>query len=274
MLLIFFSLLFVVFFGFIGILCLNYAIFVWENKKVNDLTDKIKPSNDIYNSSRKSAKNFTSLDLNSSLNSKKKRSIQAVNTMYERAVTTFQEQEIPSKFKQLLNTLKRITIRVIVGIKNLFLYLLSLVKPVSDVKTEVVPAEKEKEIDEVISKVSAINEDDKNKKEEVVQDVEYQPSTTEEVIKEEEDLATINFAATDSTKDKSQMTALERAESRILGKLKEDGLNDYKRWLELGNLYQKYEENKKATEIFALVLKHSDDPDIKKIATDKLVSLS
>jgi hypothetical protein len=44
--------------------------------------------------------------------------------------------------------------------------------------------------------------------------------------------------------------------------------------LELGNLYLKFEENEKAKEIFALVLRHSkEDPEIRETARNNLIGL-
>ena len=71
-----------------------------------------------------------------------------------------------------------------------------------------------------------------------------------------------------------QQQNFKRLEAKILAKLKEMGMNRYDIWLELGNLYLKFEENEKAKEIFALVLRHSkEDPEIRETARNNLIGL-
>jgi hypothetical protein len=65
----------------------------------------------------------------------------------------------------------------------------------------------------------------------------------------------------------------EKVENRILEKLKTSGLNNYDIWLELGELYVKYDEKEKATEVFALVLKHTTDEHQKEQARNFLIGL-
>lgn len=70
-----------------------------------------------------------------------------------------------------------------------------------------------------------------------------------------------------------EQSVLARIEKRLLAKLKEEGLNRYDIWLELGDVYDKYGEHDKAREVYALVLKHGSELD-KKRAVERLISLS
>ncbi len=65
----------------------------------------------------------------------------------------------------------------------------------------------------------------------------------------------------------------EKIENSILKKLQETGLNNYNTWLELANHYQKYQENEKAKEIYAMVLKHAQGKE-KEMAMNGLIALN
>lgn len=71
----------------------------------------------------------------------------------------------------------------------------------------------------------------------------------------------------------TELGLFEKLENRILRRLQKSGMNDYDIWLELGDLYVKYNEIKKAMEIYALVLKHSVNDTQKEKAMNKLIGL-
>ena len=286
--LIFISLVFTVLFAFLAILALNYAIYKWENQKVSDLTSQIKPTGTSSLSTGGSfAKNFSSVDLGSSL--QKSRAIQVAGNIYDRAIVNISNQEYPTWLTKVFEEINLFRRNAWKSISRLFKYLLALTKPVSSNHTtsfDTQDLQKEKkiqDIDQTIEKVNKINTtseqlpgsefesfiDEVVVVEEEIKDVDYRSPDE----KDPDSLATISFAGSGSKKSGTDMSLFEKLENRILEKLKTSGFNHYDIWLELGNLYEKYDEKEKAGEIYALVLKHSEGKE-KDMARDKLIGLS
>lgn len=86
----------------------------------------------------------------------------------------------------------------------------------------------------------------------------------------EKDTATIGIP---QAKSPAVTAAFEKMEARILDKLKLSGLNHYNVWIELGELYMKFDEKDKASEVFALVLKNTKDDREKEVARNHLIGL-
>jgi hypothetical protein len=85
--------------------------------------------------------------------------------------------------------------------------------------------------------------------------------------------ATIGTTGSASRKIEEDMTMFEKLEHRLIEKLKQSNMSDYDTWLELGDLYLKYGENKEAMEIYALVMKHSKQEEVVQIAKNRLIGL-
>ena len=98
---------------------------------------------------------------------------------------------------------------------------------------------------------------------------------SEEGINFEDDSesATLNFAANESNQNQKKQTLFKKMEDQILEELKEKGLNRYDIWLKLAQLYEKYGQQKKAVEVYAMILKHSKTEE-KIIARNKLIALA
>ena len=98
---------------------------------------------------------------------------------------------------------------------------------------------------------------------------------SEEGINFEDDSesATLNFAANESNQNQKKQTLFKKMEDQILEELKEKGLNRYDIWLKLAQLYEKYAQQKKAVEVYAMILKHSKTEE-KIIARNKLIALA
>jgi hypothetical protein len=98
---------------------------------------------------------------------------------------------------------------------------------------------------------------------------------SEEDINFEDDSesATLNFAANESNQNQKKQTLFKKMEDQILEELKEKGLNRYDIWLKLAQLYEKYGQQKKAVEVYAMILKHSKTEE-KIIARNKLIALT
>jgi tetratricopeptide (TPR) repeat protein len=284
---IFISFLFAVVFAFLALLALNYSIYKWENQKVSDLTSQIKPSGDTTLSTGGSfAKNFSSVDLGNTL--QKSRAIQVAGNIYDRAIVTISNQDYPTWLTKIFEEINLFRKNAWKSLSRLFGYLLSLTKPASREEVNnftaksTQHAKKMEDIGQTIEKVNKINtlpadQLDSDEVEfvseamvsEQIRDVDYKTPGADE----DDDLATISFAGSATKKSNSDMTVFEKLEARILEKLKTSGFNNYDIWLELGNLYEKYDEKEKAGEIYALVLKHSEGRE-KDLARDKLIGLS
>ncbi len=86
--------------------------------------------------------------------------------------------------------------------------------------------------------------------------------------------ATIGLVAKPTADPKSEEEGLFiKLENRLLEKLKQSGMSNYDLWLELGDLYHKYDDNKKAMEIYALVSKHSKDDKQRQFAINKQIGI-
>ncbi len=280
---VFLSLLLAIAFGFLAILTLNYTVYLWENKKVNDLTSKIRPRPDTFSQKSSFSENFSSLDLGSSLN--KNKALQVATDIYNRTVVSITKQEYPGWINKIIEEFNLFRKNAFAYIARFFKYLLTLTKPVDETKIEPEVIRSENDTTTNPAKAEYVDPSEalpvsNNKEyysdvpEKEVKDVDYQ--TPSQSVKKEEGFATIGFAASNSTgkkKSDKDMSVFEKLEARILEKLKTSGLNHYDIWLELGSLYEKYDEKEKAVEIYALILKHSEGRE-KDIARDKLIGLS
>ncbi|MEM1312436.1 MAG: hypothetical protein AAGF07_03155 [Patescibacteria group bacterium] len=274
--LIFISLVFVLIFTTIAILSLNYAIYTWENKKVSNLANQIKPAKTNLSSGGSFAKNFSSLDLGSSMN--KSKAIQAASNIYGRAMVSITNQDYPGWLNKFLEELKLFRKNAWKSTVRLFNYLLNLTKPVHAPEVEVQPTEKS---GEKIVQTNKIQESDSQDQESVkvdkeaakdseekVKDISYKPPKS----KQTDDLATISIAGKKSNTG-DNLSVFEKLENRIIYKLKSSGFEQYDIWLELGSLYEKYGEKDKASQVYAVVMKHSEGKE-KDLARDKLIGLS
>jgi hypothetical protein len=275
--LIFVSLVFVLVFGLLVTLTLNYAIYTWENKRVSNLASQIKPTQTNLSAGGSFAKNFSSVDLGSSLH--KNKALQAAGSIYDRAVVTITKQDYPSWVNKFMKEVELFRQNAWKSLSRLFNYLIHLTKPVVKHEVEIQPATREKGVEEAESTELAnatipadVEYKDENSAENLeIKDVDYEATAPE---KEKDDsLATISFAANASHKSAADMTIFERLETRILDKLKTSGFDHYDIWLELGSLYEKYDEREKASEVYAFVMKQSEGKE-KDLARDKLIGLS
>lgn len=267
--LIFASLVFTIIFGFISVLCLNYSVFLWENKKVNDLTKQIKHTDNQILQKSNVSRNFSSIDLSNNIG--KTESLKVVGEFYNKTLVNIKNQDYPYWFLKLVREFNLFRTNIFGYLKRFISYLIHLTTPVH--QTTVEPKNVEKELKPDFTSSKNIFEDGEVEVLEVYpnsQEDEELPFSTQ---KNDSDLATISFIGTDSEKNEKDMNIFEKLESRILEKLKGVGLNHYDIWLELGNLYEKYDEKEKAMEIYALVLKHSSGKE-KELARDRLIGLS
>jgi hypothetical protein len=97
--------------------------------------------------------------------------------------------------------------------------------------------------------------------------------TETEKPKNNDNMATIGLANITNTKDEGELTLFEKAEIKLIEKLRDIGLNHWDLWLELGDLYGKYGEKEKQKEIYTLILSKADGEE-KKLATYRLIGMN
>ena len=273
------SLLFIILFLVAGLLSLNYSIFLWENKKVNDLTSRIKPSpevssNDALLQKNTASRGFTSLDMNDSVSVS--RAIQTSNPGERMMSDISPNSELPTWVARTLDFLKKLRTNFWTQFINFSKYLISLAKPAEHVKEE----DREKaevkkaEVHEVIEKVINTPKEDVEDREDQKTVFHTNPKSSQSEVPEyKSSMATISFASGNDEKNELDMTMFEKMENKILQKLKEEGMNHYDIWVDLGKLYEKYNEKGKAKEVYALVLRHSQGNE-RDFARDRLIEIS
>jgi hypothetical protein len=276
------NLIFVSGFCFLLIVVLEYAIYLWETKRVNDMTKDILPTDSIYEHSVK--REFSTNNLNpDNFNAQPMKN--PINSKYfERSLVLVQSQDYKGWLEKFLSISKKILTNLGFYIKKTAKYILSLSKSGNNF-----PDHEEKygktvetsgQINETVAKINEINEKESQQITPSHQDIPSANIVKEDFVFQENSekvpsssMATLNLATdTDNTEPKDT-TTYDKIEKSILQKLQEVGLNHYDIWLELGHFYQKYEEKEKAKEIFAMVMKHAEGKD-KELARDGLIALS
>jgi hypothetical protein len=298
MLSIFINLIFVSGFCFLLIVFLEYAIYLWENQKINDLTNGLSEKNKSYDTGVKrnfSVSDHNSENFNSNSNNMK---INLSNKYFERSLILVTSQDYKGWFEKATEISKKIANNFGYYIKKTFKYIIDLSKsgnnfPDQEIR-HIKSTQSAEKIKQTAQKINQITENDLNS--EINDQVSNKPSVSEidspvpnstlnEFANEKMDnqigqitinkptqSATLNLAI-DDDKSAKDTTTYDKIEKSILAKLQETGLNHYDIWLELGQFYQKYDEKEKAKEIFAMVMKHAQGRD-KDLARDGLIALS
>jgi hypothetical protein len=247
---IFFSLAVLVLSLFILLISLNYSVVNWEENKILSLSRKagrkvklntINEEKDQFVFSNNSKKhNYHSLQLGS---------IQNYSDM-KNAINLIATKKLPvlkTKFFDFIKTT------------------LELSKPIKEVSDEFVEIPKE-----------AVNQDHVVKME-LPKIHKHEPKKhelhEEKKVEKDNPTATIGMESTIPNKDTVELSSFQKLEARLYEKLKQSGMSNYDIWLELGDLYHKYDDNKKAMEIYAVVSKHTKDEKQRQIAINKLIGL-
>ena len=260
---------------------INYLVISWESEKVDALTSKIKHTNNsessiLYKSDV--SREFTSLDLMKA----SKASLKSASNIYDRTLVKITSQEYPDWISKLFTQVDRLSKNTWQTLSSWFKYLVSLTKPSSEeTKYDKVKAFREKrniaEIEDFVDKVVEENNLTQNTALAIVEKEEEQEDSIEGKTnsKIENNTATLNLASSTSKNGENKDNGVfERLENRILQKMKDVGLGNYDLWLELGQLYLKYGEKEKAVEVFALVLKHTQNESQKDLARNQLIGLN
>ena len=255
---------------------INYLVISWESDKVDALASKIKHSTNSENSilfKSDVSREFTSLDLIKV----SKAGLNKATNIYDRTLVKITSGDYPDWISKFISELAKLRQNFGLTVRSWFKYLISLTKPSLEEKHDKVDAfrqqRKIEEINDFVDKVVETNIAQSN-----MLSVVENPSVNEveDILNPtlENSTATLNLASSVAKQDNKDSTLFEKLENRILQKLKEVGLGNYDLWLELGQLYLKYGEKEKATEVFALVLKHTQNESQKDLARNQLIGMS
>ena len=295
MLSIFINLIFVSGFCFLLIVTLEYAIYLWENQRIDGLTKNIPPLQNTYEPSIKRSFSLNDHSVNKVNPPSPNMKFNISNKYFERSLVLVQSQDYKGLFEKIIEISKKVLNNFGYYAQKSFKYIIKLSKsgnsfPDQEEKHVKSPqsASKIKDTAEKITKITEsenvkINNIDSNPP--FLNNYRSQSTTSDlpvisEVINHQQDIttiiqptqgATLNLAIED--KPIKDTTTYDKIEKSILSKLQETGLNHYDIWLELGHFYQKYDEKEKAKEIFAMVMKHAQGRD-KDLARDGLIALS
>jgi hypothetical protein len=236
------------------LLSLNYSVIHWEENKILSLSRKNRAKN-----------HFTGSVDNVTTN--KPSSVQSI-------LSSISNQQNYSDMKQSFNSsIKKNA--AFAKTKQFFAQVIELSKPVKKISSEFVEVDYKKPqgTDSVTTEKQQIPVEIRSDFEAKTIKSEPRQGYTKQVPKSEilED-ATIGLAPNKDSKNE-ELGMFEKLEARLYEKLKQSGMSNYDIWLELGDLYHKYDDNKKALEIYALVSKHSKDELQRKIAVNKLIGL-
>lgn len=240
-----------IFLSTLTLLFLNYSVYLWENKKILDLSSRIKspniPESEMILGKSNSSRGFTSIDMGESLS--KQRSISPINAD-ERKVLFTEDDLGPKWINQIVTFFKRLRANFWIQLKNGIVYLINLAK---NTQTKTKNADEEKIITEVIEKVKSIDDQEQTENE----------NPTQSLVSPSNQVVVINPKKSQENENPSQKSKelFEKMEDKLLKKLKEVGMNHFDIWLDLGKLYEDQNEPKKAKEIYQMVLKHATGKD-------------
>lgn len=240
----------------LGIICLvaalmlaSYAIWYYENQKILDLAKNIKDNNrsSILNTGM-GKRGFSSFDLTASIN----RSKLLAKDLAKATVIGLKTVKNSVSSSKVMDTLSAKAKKTASGLGA---GVASFVKPMEDIEelAPVLPEERyRQDVDKLIDNA--------------VERPSFNPP-------KQAQNATLDMAAEKKNRQEDDMNIFDKLELRILNRLKESDMTNYEIWLELGNLYKKFNQNEKAKEVFALVLKHASDGN-KERARNELIGLN
>ena len=248
--------------GLIAVILINLAIYQYENQKLADLTKQIRQKNSAQILNRSNAiRAFTTFDLNASI----KRSTDFAKNVYSKTVTGIQtlthNPQESSQVNKAVQGTKQAMNTLFKGIGSILTSSSSPSKSraptnsatvqndATDQDTTTIQHEREytKDVDQLITKSTMLP---------VTHTQSAHSDTTSQSLIDDSGTATINLA-TDSGKKPGDLSAFEKMEIRILKQLKESSMANYDIWLQLADLYLKYDQKDKAKDVYALVLKHA-----------------
>jgi hypothetical protein len=292
------NLIFVSGFCFLLIVFLEYAIYLFENQKINDLTSGILNSKDSFGSGVKRSFSANDRAPDNFNNNSHNMKINLSSNYFERSLVLVKSQNYKGWLQKIVEISKKIFNNLGYYLQKSFRYIVELSKSGNNFpdheQRHVKSSQSTDEIKETVEKITQITNnqstvDTINQTSSTPNLLDNLESNNEPIIinqplartqspsqqqanSDDSQVATLNFAASDD-KPTKDTTTYDKIEKSILAKLQQTGLNHYDIWLELGHFYQKYDEKEKAKEIFAMVMKHAQGRD-KDLARDGLIALS
>ena len=262
------SLFFIVLFGFLGALNLNFLIYNWGKNRVDEMTKNFMPQ-EANNIMASRVEYSSSIQTTDSTKFKKKMKIpKKIGDFYQSSMVVLREQDYKGWLDKFLFNFKKISSNLGLYSKYSLNYILNLIKRKDDsIAESEVEVESVNDIQETIEKVKSMSKPPQT----AINKVDLIDITNDIVDPKMPKNATIDMATDDKTnKDRNIYNKLEDV---ILEKLKSNGMDCWPVWMELAAHYEKYKEFDKAIEIFAMVMKNSKGQE-KNIAKDKLIALS
>jgi len=280
------SLLCAVAFFLITVLTINYAVFALEHHKIDDMVKTV--GHTVHNSNTDFVEEEEGFSISKSLNRRKMFGMVGTENALAK-VRNMDYSSLAKKFFTVINHLRKDTWSTI---KTFFKWIISTLKPADETtfSQKVEFRRKQDEIEETAEKVASINNSgakygastfahnnrpQPTMEEEVFEMIEDENIMTDNLEGEEgrKSNATLSFASEKEEEKSQEMSVFEKLEMRVLNKLKNAGMDNYDIWLELGDLYAKFDEKEKAKEVYALILKHSQGG-LKEMARNRLIGLS
>jgi hypothetical protein len=279
------SLVFLALGVFVLLSSVNFAWVLWEKERVDNLTKQIKPTeeqDDLFK--RKQSREYTqSFDIRSF----GKKGVTRAHQAYEKTMVAISDGKYPGWVGRVIDIFNQTRRDFFASVRSFIKYLLHLAKPdeYSDPNTILQENLKEKQVDQAIQQikttqseisktaVAEVAEDKEEKETDEKDDPMFADDSSPIKVTLNETNPTATIGLTHQKGSSPSNTAFEKLEARILDKLKQSGLTHYNVWLELGELYLKFDEKEKASEVFALVLKNTKDDKEKEIARNRLIGL-
>lgn len=299
--LLFFTLILSIATFFLFVMLLNYSVFEWENKKIQDLTNRRIKKSDNQNDDILQKPSYSRSILSKSYQGSKQivlgdhkfeeNYLENLQFKFLNFAKKFKKISVEF-FKSLPNLLKPKEERNKIKLKQEIQFRTkkdvgSFVSKMGKKTTSQLDEEVELEPEILNDKVSSLMKERERIKKEIFNkplDIKEKPfvafttkipiaSSSTTTATPAKSTATINLAKEIEGKSEEEMSLFEKLENKIIDSLKKADMQDWKIWLDLALLYQKHNQTQKALEIYALVLKHGTGRE-KDMARDGLIALS
>jgi hypothetical protein len=274
-------------FASLVVLSINYAIFLWESDKISDLTSRIKPPVVTDPLQQPYAnRGFTTRDVGGGV-ATRVNPLQKLEPQ-QRGMMGMEVEKTPAWYKVVLQALQNFRYQFWPQLQKWFRDIVQLFQPVhheteavKEEEPEIILAEEKRqseekaEISQLVEKV--INQNQTEVTEHQHQTIQTNAKqSTGGSLHSHSKQAKSDYQDTLQSKKQSvspqQQAIFEKLENRLLAKLQEIGFRHFDVWLELGKLYEKYEQNEKASEIYTMIMKNSEGIE-KDFARDRLIAL-
>lgn len=264
------------------ILTFNYLVRKWEKNRISNLTSKIKQVDQDILHRGTAQRGFSKFDF-SQVGKYSYKSVTGAANIYERAIIKIGHADYPKWFNTLKAELMLVRKNTLLFFRRTIKRILNLTKPIEktdDLVHESISLSKNEEGDaninirlqdqpkhNIFDELPDLTEVDKPNS-----DNRHDLDKDSKNSINNQDIATIGMVGVEE-KSEQEMNLFEKLENKLIIKLKDSGMESDDIWLELGDLYLKYSENKKAMEVYAFVLKHAKDDHHKELARNKLIGL-